>query len=603
MDNKIILKYIGYARKSSDDNKERQAASLPEQIYALEGIKAKHNLIVIDTSEESQSAHKIGRNKFNLMLERIDKGEANAILTWHLNRLARNMVDGGRIIQLMDEDKLIEIRTPSRIYKNSPDDKFMLVLEFGMSKKDSDDKSIVVGRGLEKKARDGWRPGVAPQGYLNDKNTESGFRKIFTDKDRFSFIKQIFEMFYGGTPVIEIHRIAKDEWHFLTRQKKRIGGKPLSISIIYAILTNPFYCGRYEYPVGSGKWYDGSYGKAVSAEMFDAIQAKLGRRSPYKLKTHEFAFSGLMQCGICGSGVVAEEKWQCICKVCKLKFSLTKNNREKCTGCGTLIKNMENPTILHYIYYRCGKKKNRLCLEKGIRLDGIEGQIIGKLGLLAIPDCFMDWAVEQIEKMGEQEKELEKDKEDSSQRAYDECKKKLQNLLQLKISSVNSDGSLLSDEEYKVQKTELEKELKTLEGQGINKDKVAEANEKTAKAVTFAILAQRRFTKGDPAVKRDIFMGLGLHPTLEEKIVRFNSPKYLFALEKIKKDIDNGVDGVAPLKKIDSTGQMGDYFNSIPTVLRGRELRPTCEIMSLTCTVHYPARSHIIAFDHAGFNC
>src|ERR1035437_2719503 len=146
MDNNISLKYIGYVRKSSEDNRERQAASLPEQLYALEGIKAKHNLNVSDILEESQSAHKIGRAKFSLMLERIEKGEANSILTWHLNRLARNMVDGGQIIQLMDEGKLIEIRTPSRIYKNSPDDKFMLVLEFGMSKKDSDDKSIVVER-------------------------------------------------------------------------------------------------------------------------------------------------------------------------------------------------------------------------------------------------------------------------------------------------------------------------------------------------------------------------------------------------------------------------------------------------------------------------
>lgn len=595
MDKEIILRYLGYCRKSSEDNRERQAASLPEQVYILEGIKSKHNLKVVDTLQESKSAHKPGRELFNQMLEGIEEGKANGILVWHPNRLARNMIDGGKIIYLMDEEKLFEIRTPSRTYHNTPEDKFMLSLEFSISKKDSDDKSIVVERGLEKKARDGWRPGVAPEGYLNDKTTESGFRKIFTDKDRFPFIKQVFEMFYEGTPVIEIYRIAKDEWHYRTRQKKRLGGRPLSISMIYRTLTNPFYCGKFEYPIGSGKWYEGAHEKAVSLEMFDAIQMKLGRRSPYKLKTHEFAFSGLMCCGICGSGVVAEEKWQCICKVCKLKFSLTKNNREKCTGCGTLIADMENPTILHYVYYRCGKKKNRLCLEKGIRLDKIEGQIIEKLASLEIPDCFMDWAFEQIGKMGEKERELGKDKEDAIQRAHDECKKKLQNLLQLKISPTNSDGSLLSDVEYKSQKEALDNELKVLEKQLNNPGKEeAEADENTKKAVKFAILAQRRFVKGDPKVKRDIFMGLGLRPTLQNKIVRFDSPKYLFALENIKKDIDDGGNGVAPTNQIDSAIQTEQFFSSIPTVLRGRELRPTCKIMSLTCTVHYPARSTIL---------
>src|SRR3989344_2928843 len=280
----IYLRYLGYARKSSEDNKERQAASLPEQLYVLEGIKAKHTLNVVEVLQESKSAHKPGREIFNNMLARIESGEANAILTWHPNRLCRNALDAGQLLYLMDEDKLVEIRTPSRTYRNTPEDKFMLTLEFGISKKDSDDKSIVVERGLEKKARDGWRPGVAPQGYLNDKATESGLRKIPTDPERMPYIKKIFELFHSGTPAIEIHRIADEEWHFKTRQHKRIGGKPLSLSMIYFILTNPFYCGKFEYPLGSGKWYEGGHEKAVSEEVFNEIQMKLGGRSQYKLK-------------------------------------------------------------------------------------------------------------------------------------------------------------------------------------------------------------------------------------------------------------------------------------------------------------------------------
>ena len=570
MDNKITLRYFRYRRKSSEDNKERQAASLEEQAYVLDGMEARHKIKAIEDLAESKSAHTEGREVFNTMLGRIKAGEANAILTWHPNRICRNMTDGGKVIDLMDKGMLLEIRTPFRTYNNTPEDKWLLTLEFANSKKDSDDKSVAVKRGLDKKNRDGWRPGVAPEGYLNDKGTESGFRKILTDPERFPFIVKIFELFYAGTPVIEIHRIAKDEWHYLTRQKKRLGGKPLSISMIYWVLTNPFYMGKYEYPKGSGNWHEGRQEKAVSEEIFNEIQVRLGRRSPYRIKGQEFAFSAIMRCGICNSGVVAEQKWQVICKNCKVKFSLTKNNRDKCTSCGTLIASMENPTILHYVYYRCGKKKNRLCLEKSVRVDRLETQVLDKLGKLAIPDCFLEWAVEQIQTLGEQEHDFDKEAIDARQRAYQACRQKLQNLLQLKISPANSDGNLLSDNDYGVQKQALEQELKALEQQlGGSAEKQQEADEKTKKAITFAIRAQQRFAIGSPKIKRDIFMGLGLHPKLQERTVSFDSPKYLFELEEMKKDIDKALIRVAPSNQVDLSIQTGDFFSSIPTMLRG----------------------------------
>lgn len=569
MENKSIFKYIRYRRKSSEDNKERQAASLEEQTHELNQIEIRQKIKAVGDLEEAKSAHSPGREVFNTMMEKIAKGEVNAILTWHPNRLARNPVDGGHIVYLMDEGKLLEIRTPSRVYHNTPEDKFMLTLEFGISKKDSDDKSVAVHRGLDKKLRDGWRPGVAPEGYLNDKGTESGFRKVFTDPERMPFIKKIFELFYEGTPVIEIQRIAKDEWHYLTRQKKRLGGKPLGISTIYWILRNPFYCGKFEYPVGSGKWYEGKHEKAVSEEMFEAIQVKLGNRSPYKFQNHDFAFSGLMKCENCGSGIVAEEKWQCICRVCKLKFSITKNNKDKCTGCGTVIASMDNPTILHYVYYRCGKKKNRFCLEKSVRVDRIEEQTTNKLLTIKVPDCFLDWAIEQIAVMTKDEQQLESKVVNNAQQAIEVCKKKLHNLLQLKISPVNSDGSILSDEDYKLQKVALEQELKALQGEEVTDEKVATANKNTEDVIAFGIQAKQEFEKGNNKKKRQIFMGIGLHPTLKDRLVDYHSPKYIESLENIKKDIDEAWEWVAPNKQIDLASQMWTLFPTIPSVLRG----------------------------------
>ena len=507
----------------------------------------------------------------------IENGGANAILTWHPNRLARNMTDGGRVIDLLDTGKLIEVRTPSRTYHNTPEDKFMLNLEFSLSKKDSDDKSIVVSRGLEKKAREGWRPGVAPQGYLNDKATESGLRHIYTDTERFPYIKKIFEMFHNGTPVVDIHKIAKDEWHYRTRQKRKSGGGFLSISMVYSILTNSFYCGRYEYPVGSSKWYVGKYEKAVSEEVFDEIQIKLGRRSQYKLQSHQFAYTGsMMHCYSCNSAIVAEEKWQCICSNCKEKFSISKNNKDRCKYCGTLIKNMINPKMLHYIYYRCGRKLNPDCIEKSVRIDRLEKQVDDKLSKIAIAPAFMEWAIKQIIEDNKKEIDFREEAIENIKKSHDQVRIRLDNLLQLRISPENSDGSLLNDSDYKTQKVVLETELKKIEKQLSKVDsRMIQANDQTEKAFTFATRAQERFNNAtDLKVKRDIFMGLGLNLKLHNEKVLFDAPKYIIEIEKMKKEAPIVADRIEPKKEPVNMALLEENYSSIPAVLRSRELNP-----------------------------
>ena len=565
------LKYIGYARKSSEDNRDRQVASLDDQVFIIEGVKTRYNLNIVEVLQESKSAHEKGRELFDVMINKLEAGEANSILTLHLNRLARNMIDGGKIIDLIDRNKLVEIKTPSRAYHNTPEDKFMLSLEFSISKKDSDDKSIAVTRGLEKKAREGFRPGVAPQGYLNDKTTESGNRRILVDSERFEFVRRIFELFQNGTPVNEIHRLAKNDWGFRTRTKKRSGGKPLSISMIYHILSNPFYCGKFEYPIKSGKWYVGNYEAVISEETFKEIQVKLGKRSQYKLQGHQFAYTGsLVHCAFCDSAIVGEEKWQCMCSNCKEKFSITKKNRDKCTNCATLIQNMTNPKMLHYTYYRCGKKKNPECKEKSVSLKKLEEQIDKFLTNIEISPAFMEWAIKQILKENSEERDFREDAIKNIKSTHDSVRIQLDNLLHLKISPMNKNGEVLSDEEYKNKKTKLEIELRGLEKQLIDTDsRMIQANEQTEKAFTFASRARERFAGDDLKVKRDIFMGLGLHLTLHDRKVQFDAPKYLIEIKEMRNEAPLIAKWVEPKKEPENQALLEESFASIPVVLWG----------------------------------
>src|SRR5260370_27459756 len=83
-----------YCRKSPDDE-DRQMLSIDAQLSELNAIARAEGLAVVGTFTESKSAKEPGREVFNDLLRRIEKGEANAILSWKLDRLARNFDDGG----------------------------------------------------------------------------------------------------------------------------------------------------------------------------------------------------------------------------------------------------------------------------------------------------------------------------------------------------------------------------------------------------------------------------------------------------------------------------------------------------------------------------
>src|SRR4051812_25103394 len=88
------MKYFLYCRKSQD-REDRQILSTDAQQRLLIDYAKIHEFTVVDMFVENQSAYKIGRPLFNEMVRRLEEGEADAILTYHLTRLARNSFDGG----------------------------------------------------------------------------------------------------------------------------------------------------------------------------------------------------------------------------------------------------------------------------------------------------------------------------------------------------------------------------------------------------------------------------------------------------------------------------------------------------------------------------
>jgi len=187
--------------------------------------------------------------------------------------LARNAVDGGKIIHLIDKGIIKSLKFPTFWFEPTPQGLFILQIAFGQSKYYVDNLRENVTRGMRQKIRNGVWPLWAPLGYLNNPIT----RGIDVDKKKATLIKKMSEVYSTGNHTLK----EMSEWC------KRVGLKSnldndISPGQVQTTLQNIFYIGLMKY---KGEVFEGKHKPIISKKLFDKVREVLKERGKPQKKT------------------------------------------------------------------------------------------------------------------------------------------------------------------------------------------------------------------------------------------------------------------------------------------------------------------------------
>ena len=278
-----------YLRVSSKPQEE-EGFSIPAQEKFLRRYASQKNIKIVKVFAESVTGKETGRKQFNAMLKWLKaQKKACHLLCEKNDRLLRNEDDAATIKNLfLKSDVTVHLVKRNMVLdKNStPYDIFIFMMDSAISSLYPRNLSLEVKKGMNEAAEEGYFPGKAPTGYLNDRTSKKK-TKISIDKEKAPFVIRAFELYSTG--IYSYNTLAKK----LASEGFTIGKRNVTKKTMEKILNNPFYMGDFIY---TGKrFYNCQHTPLITKELFHAVQKTIQSKTAPHIYKHEFLYSGLIK--------------------------------------------------------------------------------------------------------------------------------------------------------------------------------------------------------------------------------------------------------------------------------------------------------------------
>ena len=289
-------KAVIYARVSTE-MQEREGFSIPAQLDFLREFAKKHNIEIVKEYSEAQSAKAKGREKFNEMINFLNKSkDVKSILVEKTDRLYRNLTDYVKIGE--DDFDIYLVKENTVISKNaSSHDKFIHGIKVLIAKNFIDNLREETQKGRKRKIEEGYFIGQVPYGYKKlDKNI------TVPDEDKSKFVQRAFELYAKGDLSLKALRDRLYQEGYIYQKSS----SKITTGMLEKMLKNECYTGMLKY---DKKLSLGKHKPLVSNTLFyKAQQAFKKDNKPKTRQGHNFLFSGQITCGNCGRAITSEIK-------------------------------------------------------------------------------------------------------------------------------------------------------------------------------------------------------------------------------------------------------------------------------------------------------
>ncbi|MDQ1037689.1 site-specific DNA recombinase [Streptomyces sp. V3I8] len=298
----MALKIAVYTRISRDDEGDGLGvARQREDCERLTDLRGWAVAKVYQDNDVSAYKRNVRRPEFELMLSDLADGLIDGVVSYDLDRLARQPKDLERLIDLYDERKRRVFATVTNdVNLGTADGRTMARVMVAFANKSSHDASRRIQRKHLELARQGKSSGgPAPYGWQKDGRT--------VDLVAAEHIRAAQQLLLAGVRIGTI----RTDWQRRGLGHPREGVTRLPHHLVERMLTNPRLCGYRTYRgevllADDGSPVIGEWEPINTVEEWEAVCAVVAERKqkyPGHSLARKYLLSGIARCGLCHSKI------------------------------------------------------------------------------------------------------------------------------------------------------------------------------------------------------------------------------------------------------------------------------------------------------------